>query len=117
MVADPMGHFTTWVGVGYDVWHHGRSGIGTSQLPPVHSDVAVYAIGDILTNGRLLISGVPIHVMANTKSGKSLELHVGSDETPITWIPDRHFRIVWNEYSDNYSRAADFAQYAWAVHG
>lgn len=33
--------FTTWHGVGFDVWHHGRSGIGYAGLPPTQSNVAI----------------------------------------------------------------------------
>ena len=63
MVNDPLGRFTTWAGVGFNVWHHGRSGIGAKELPPTKSDVAVYALGDISVNGQKIAAGVPVHVM------------------------------------------------------
>lgn len=35
MVTEPRGLFTTWYGVGFDVWHHGRSGIGYAGLSSI----------------------------------------------------------------------------------
>ena len=37
IVDDPLGRHTTWWGVGIDVSHHGRSGIGSDRLPPHQS--------------------------------------------------------------------------------
>ncbi len=113
MVADPQGRFTTWAGVGYDVWHHGRSGIGSSSLPPTHSDVAIYALGNVVVNGQELATGVPIHVMTSEREGLKLELHVGDPAYPIAGVPDGHLRIAWANYSSDYSRAFDYARYAW----
>lgn len=113
MVADPQGRYTTWAGVGYDVWHHGRSGIGSSDLPPTHSDVAVYALGNILVNGQEIATGVPLHVMTSKIDGNRLELHVGDPAFPIAGVPDGHFRIAWANYNSNYSRSFDYARYAW----
>lgn len=113
MISDPQGRFTTWTGVGYDVWHHGRSGIGTSQLPATHSEVAVYALGDIMLGTNLIASGVPIHLMTTEREGGKLELHVGDPSFPIAGVPDGHLRVVWTDYNSDYSRSFDYAKYAW----
>src|SRR5690606_14281720 len=98
MVNDPLGRFTTFAGVGYNKWHHGRSGIGTKKLPPIKSDIVVYALGEISVNGKMIASGVPVHVMNSTKEGARLELHVGDPEIPVPGIKNGHLRVVWSDY-------------------
>jgi hypothetical protein len=113
MVADPQGRFTTWFGVGFDVWHHGRSGIGVASLPPTNSNVAVYALGNVSANGELIAAGVPVHVMTTDREGARLELHVGDPEFPLPLVPDGYLRVVWPGYEGGYDKASDYARYAW----
>jgi hypothetical protein len=108
MVADARGRHTTWGGVGFDVWHHGRSGIGNSALPPVHSDVAVYALGDVSTGGEPVAMGVPVHVLTSSLPGARLELHVGDVAAPVAG----HLRVVWADYSGGYVKSVAYARYA-----
>jgi hypothetical protein len=105
MVDDPMGQFTTWWGVGLDVWHHGDSGIGTNKLPAIHSKLAAFAMGDIKMDGQLVAVGVPVHVMTAQQGfadNKHLELDVGDPRTtPLPNIPSGHLRVLWNNYKGN----------------
>ena len=112
MVADPQGRFTTWYGVGFDVWHHGRSGIGFAILPPTNSNVAVYALGNISANGELIAAGVPVHVTTSSRERAKLELHVGDPEFPLPGIPGGYLRVVWPDYEGGYDKASDYARYA-----
>ncbi len=94
MVDDPMGRFTTWWGVGMDVWHHGRSGIGAPQVPPMHSQVAVFALGELSRDGQQIATGVPIHAM--TLPDGTAELDVGDPQAPpIPGLEDGHLRIAF----------------------
>ena len=95
MIDDPKGRFGTWSGVGFDEWHHGRSGIGTPLLPATRSEVAVFALGDIRADGEVIARGVPIHAMTMDDGG--LELDVGDPGTDIVGIPDGHLRVVWDD--------------------
>jgi hypothetical protein len=113
MVADPQGRFTTWSGVGFSVWHHGRSGIGATELPPVQSNVAVFALGNISASGRVVAAGVPIHVMTTPREGSRLELHVGDPNFPLPGIPDGRLRVVWPGYEGGHSGILSYARYAW----
>lgn len=113
IVSDPQGRFTTWAGVGYDVWHHGRSGIGTDNLPPTHSNVAVYALGSLSVAGKTIANEVPIHVMTSDNNGGGLELHVGHSDFPLAAIPDGYLRVTWPAYQSDYSRTFDYARYGW----
>jgi hypothetical protein len=113
MVSDPQGRFTTWAGVGFDVWHHGRSLIGVASLPPTKSNVAVYALGNVSANDRLIAAGVPVHVMTTSREGARLELHVGDAKFPVPGISNGYLRAVWSEYEGGYQHASEYARYAW----
>jgi hypothetical protein len=112
MVSDPRGRYTTWSGVGFNKWHHGRSGIGSAALPPTHSDVAVFALGNISSGGRSIATGVPVHVMTSSLPNARLELHVGDPEAPVPGLQDGHLRVVWADYSGGHTKSAAYARYA-----
>lgn len=99
MVADPLGRHTTWWGVGLHRWHHGRSGIGSNALPPIHSEIAVFGVGEVSVDGRPAATGVPVHVMtAREGLPGHLELDVGDPATAVPGLPDGHLRVLWDEY-------------------
>jgi hypothetical protein len=108
MVRDAAGRFGTWGGVGYDRWHHGRSGVGMAQLDAVRSEVAVYALGELRADGRLVATGLPLHVHT---TGAGLELHVGDHATPVPALPDGHLRVVWGERSGDSPVPPERARY------
>jgi hypothetical protein len=113
MVADAQGRFTTWAGVGFNVWHHGRSGIGTAKLPPTKSEVAVFALGNISVDGRIIATGVPVHAMTSSREGARLELNVGDPDFAIPGIPGGHLRVVWAAYDGGHARNRGYARYGW----
>jgi hypothetical protein len=115
MVADARGRHTTWAGVGVDVWHHGRSGIGHPALPPVHSDVAVYALGDVSAGGEPVALGVPVHVMTSSRPGARLELHVGDVAAPVAGLQEGHLRVVWADYKGGPVKSVAYARYAFGT--
>jgi hypothetical protein len=97
LVDDPMGRFGTWGGVGFDRWHHGRSGLGTPLLPPIRSEVAVFALAEVQADGEVIARGVPVHAMTMPDGG--VELAVGDPDTPVPGLPDGHLRAVWHDRS------------------
>jgi hypothetical protein len=113
MVSDPQGRFTTWSGVGFDVWLHGRSGIGAAALPPVNSSVAVFALGDVSANDKPIAAGVPVHVMTSSRDGARLELIVGDPAFPVVGLPNGHLRVVWPDYTGGHAKSTTYARYAW----
>jgi hypothetical protein len=112
MVREPQGRFTTRNGVGFDVWHHGRSGSGSLPRAPVHSEVAAFASGSLSTNGRVVATGVPVHVMTDTAAG-AIELHAGDAATPLPGVPGGHLQPAWAGYDGGDSRRLTNARYAW----
>lgn len=93
LVDDPLGRFGTWWGAGFDRWHHGRSGIGSSLVPATPSPVAVFGVGDVLADGQLVATGVPVHAM--TMQDGSVEVDVGDPSIPVPFLPDGHLRVMW----------------------
>lgn len=99
IVSDPLGRHTTWWGVGFHHWHHGRSGIGTDALPPIHSEIAVFGLGEISVDGEAIATGVPVHVMtAEHGLPGRLEMDVGDVASDVIGLPDGHLRVVWEDY-------------------
>ncbi len=113
MVAEPRGLFTTWHGVGFDVWHHGRSGIGYAGLPATRSNVAVYAVGSVSSGEQVLAVGVPIHVLTSSRADARLELHVGEPNAPVPGVDGGYLRVLWPEYQGGHYPALSYARYAW----
>jgi hypothetical protein len=111
MVDDPSGRLTTWWGVGYGVWHHGRSGIGTPKIPAVRSHVAIFALGTVSLNGQVIANGVPVHAMTMDKN--MLELDVGLPGSELPALPDQHLRAIWPVASVSHSHKSEFARYAY----
>jgi hypothetical protein len=108
MVDDPLGRHGTWWGVGLDVWHHGESGIGTERLPAIHSEVALFAVGEVRRGGELVAAGVPVHVMtAEDGLPGRLELNVGDEMTPVPGLPDDRLRVVWDDFAGGGEKKSD----------
>jgi hypothetical protein len=115
MIDDPMGKFTTWWGVGLGVEHHGNSGIGPNKLPTIKSKLAVFAMGDVFMDGKLVAAGTSIHAMTAEKglaSNHHLELDVGDSRvTGLPNIPSGHLRILWNNYQGHIPGESEAARY------
>ncbi|MDQ3874980.1 MAG: hypothetical protein M3322_05435 [Actinomycetota bacterium] len=108
MVDDPLGRHGTWWGVGLDVWHHGNSGIGTTRLPAIHSEVALLAVGEVRRSGELVAAGVPVHVMtADEGLPGRLELSVGDEATPVPGLPEERLRVVWDNFTGGGEKKTD----------
>ncbi|HEX2026295.1 MAG TPA: hypothetical protein VHH92_07860 [Actinomycetota bacterium] len=103
LVSHPLGEHTTWWGVGLDVTHHGRSGIGTDRLPALESTVAVFGIGEVAVDGRTVARAVPVHVMTAREglaNDATLELDVGMEGVPIPGLEAGHLRVLWADHEE-----------------
>jgi hypothetical protein len=101
MVGHPLGEHSTWWGIGLGVEHHGVSGIGTDQLPPIKSELAAFGLGDLTLNGDLVATGVPVHIMtaeSGLPNGAHLELDVGMEGQEIPELGAGHLRVLWSDY-------------------
>jgi hypothetical protein len=102
MVEHPLGEHTTWRGVGLDVEHHGNSGIGTSSLPPITSELAAFGVGEVSLDGDV-VAGVPVHLMtaeSGLPGGARLGLELGPEGFPeASGLPGGRLSVFWEEYS------------------
>jgi hypothetical protein len=112
VVEEPRGRHTTWAGVAFGKWHHGRSGIGTNALPPTRSDVAVFALANISSARKTIATDVPVHVLTSSRPNARLELHVGDPATPVAGLQGGQLRVVWADYSGESTKSAKYARYA-----
>jgi hypothetical protein len=113
MVDDPLGRHGTWWGVGLDEWHHGESGIGSDRLPAIHSEVALFAVGEVRRDGELVAAGAPVHVMtADQGLPGRLELNVGDEATPVVGLPDGRLRVVWADFTGGGQKDPTWARYS-----
>jgi len=108
LVDDPLGRHGTWWGVGIDEWHHGESGIGSERLRAIHSEVALFAVGEVRRDGEVVAAGVPVHVMTAAEGlpGR-LELNVGDEQTPVLGLPDERLRVVWDDFTGGAEKKSD----------
>jgi hypothetical protein len=115
LVSHPLGEHTTWWGVGLEVEHHGRTGIGTDELPAIVSELAVFGLGEVSLDGRVIARGVPVHVMT-AESGlpdrARLELDVGMEGQPIPGLADGHLRVLWADYQGEIGEHTEPSRYA-----
>ena len=108
LVDDPLGRHGTWWGVGLDEWHHGESGVGTERLSAIHSEVALFAVGEVRRGGELVAAGAPVHVMtAEDGLPGRLELNVGDEQTPVPGLPEERLRVVWDDFSGGSEKKSD----------
>ena len=105
MIEHPLGSYTTWWGVGLDVTHHGNSGIGTSTLPYITSELAAFGLGSVSVDGTSVASNVPIHVMT-ASTGLPDNARLALDLVPegfeaIPGIPGGQLMVLWMDYQAN----------------
>jgi hypothetical protein len=101
MIEDPLGRHTTWWGVGFDADHHGRSGIGSPDLPPVRSRVAGFGIARVRVDGRLVGTSLPLHVMTVDHGeipGVGFAVDVGDVDLPLETAGGSMLRVTWPDY-------------------
>lgn len=51
--------------------------------------------------------------MTTDKEKNRLELHVGDPDMMARGLPQEELCVVWDNYVNDYSRAKDYALYAW----
>ncbi|MFN2611649.1 MAG: hypothetical protein ABR507_12405 [Actinomycetota bacterium] len=118
MIADPMGEHTTWWGVGFHVTHHGRSGIGTSKLPSIKSEIAIFGLATLKLNGDVIAQGVPLHAMTVDNVAQvpgRLEIDAGDENYPIDALSSKHLRAVWPTFKGGVPSGPRNARYLGGV--
>jgi hypothetical protein len=99
MRQEPEGRYTTWFGVSFGHAHHGDTGIDTSALPRLASELAVWGYADIYRNGERIVGGAPTHAMVVKKEQGSLPgqvfLSVATEKMDLVGVPDGYLNLAW----------------------
>jgi hypothetical protein len=114
MVEDPLGRHTTWWGVGFDADHHGRTGVGSSDLPPIESKVAAFGVARVRVDGKLVGTSVPIHVMTVDHGeipGVRFAIDVGDPDLPVPGTQGGMLRVAWPAYEGQFGEDAHLFRY------
>jgi hypothetical protein len=93
-----LGQYTTWSGVVYDAEMHGDTGIGTSKLPKVTPEIALWGYAQVHKDGTLIAKAAPAHVMV-MKAGpvKGIMLEVETEAKGLLGTPDGYLNVMWHE--------------------
>jgi hypothetical protein len=100
MPRHPLGHYTTWNGVVFNHEMHGSTGIGTSSIPRVKPDIALWGWATVRKDGKLVSSMSPAHVMV-IKSGpmSGVMLDVSSEDKSLLVAPNGYLMAMWPQIS------------------
>lgn len=98
MPRHPHGRYTTWSGVVYEASQHGRTGIGTSELPLMQPEISLWGYAEVSLNGRVVAKGAPAHVMVTTHGeGKGIALDVAGEDRSLVGFRDGYLVALWPE--------------------
>ncbi|MBI3968070.1 MAG: hypothetical protein HY329_20725 [Chloroflexi bacterium] len=101
MRQEPEGRYTTWFGVSLGHAHHGDTGIDSSALPRVASELALWGYADVYRNGTLIAGGKPAHMMVVRKDQGQLPgqvfLSVATEKKDLPGTPDGYLNVIWRK--------------------
>jgi hypothetical protein len=98
MPHHPLARYTTWNGVVFNHAMHGNTGIGTSALPTMKPEVALWGWAQVTKNGQLLTKMAPAHVMVMTKGPmKGIMLEVDTEEKNLLGADDGYLTVSWHK--------------------
>jgi hypothetical protein len=97
MPRHPLGKYTVWNGVVFRHEMHGHTGIGTSKLPLVKPDIALWGWARVLRNGQEISRMSPAHVMVMSEDPmKGVMLEVDTEDKGLVGAPDGYLTVMWH---------------------
>ncbi len=98
MPRHPLGKYTTWSGVVYDHEMHGNTGIGTSKLPRMRPDIALWGWAEIKRDGKVISRMAPAHVMVTSKGAMpGIMLEIDTEDKALVAEPDGYITLMWHK--------------------
>jgi hypothetical protein len=96
MPRHPLGKYTTWFGVVYNAEMHGKTGIGTTTLPKVTPEIALWGWAKVWRNGQLISAMAPAHVMVMSHDPlKGIALDIATEDKSLLGSPDGYLHVMW----------------------
>jgi hypothetical protein len=97
MPRHPYGKYTTFFGVAYNEEINGNTFIGTSMLPKLRPDIAIWGWAEVIRDDEIISTMVPAHVKVMTSSPlKGIMLEVDTETKFIHEIPDGYINVFWS---------------------
>ncbi|KAB7709062.1 hypothetical protein F9802_02750 [Bacillus aerolatus] len=99
IITEPMvnhinGRDPTWFGVVYNQPMHGDTKTGTSHLPEMEPDIALWGWADVYKDGKLIESRAPAHVKVMEKMPlKGVTMQVGVENQSLSNTTDGYLHI------------------------
>jgi hypothetical protein len=99
MPRHPLGQYTTWSGVVYDHEMHGNTGIGTSKLPKMKPEIALWGWGEVKRDGQVIARMTPVHVMVSSadRPMPGIMLEIDTEEKTLTAERDGYIHVMWHK--------------------
>ncbi len=96
MPRHPHNKYTTWSGVVYRHQMHGNTGIGTSSLPRLKPDIALWGWGEVIKNGQRISAMAATHVMVMSHGTmQGIMLEVETEDKGLLNTPDGYLTVMW----------------------
>ncbi|HAR64378.1 MAG: hypothetical protein DKM50_12375 [Candidatus Margulisiibacteriota bacterium] len=100
MPRHPLGTYPVWMGVAFNPKIHGMTGIGTSKLPEIIPEIAVWGWAEVWKDGKLISKMVPAQVTVIAKGAtKGITLEVGAEEKDLVGDPAGYIHVRWPKVS------------------
>ncbi|RWM76486.1 MAG: hypothetical protein EOR81_22805 [Mesorhizobium sp.] len=96
MPRHPLGSYTTWSGAVYEHEMHGNTGIGTSKLPKVRPEIAIWGWAEVSRNGEVIARAAPAHLMVMTRGPiQGVMLEIDTETKGLIAEPDGYINVMW----------------------
>jgi hypothetical protein len=96
MPRHPLGSYTTWSGAVYEHEMHGNTGIGTSKLPKVRPEIALWGWAEVSRNGEVIARAAPAHLMVLTDGPiQGVMLEIDTEAKGLSAEPDGYINVMW----------------------
>ncbi|MBT2756791.1 hypothetical protein J7E71_12580 [Mesobacillus foraminis] len=97
MARHPYEKYPTFFGVAYNEEMNGDTFIGTSQLPKLTPDVALWGWAKVVRDNKVIATMVPAHVKVMTSSPlKGIMLEIDTENQFLHEVEYGYFNIYWN---------------------
>lgn len=97
MPRHPYGKYPTFFGVAYNEEMNGDTFIGTSQLPKLTPDIALWGWAKVIRDNEVIATMVPAHVkVIMSPPLKGIMMEVDTENKFLHEVEDGYLNIFWN---------------------
>jgi len=98
MPRHPFGKYTTFFGVAYHEEINGDTFIGTSELPKLTPDIALWGWAEIIRDNKVIAKMAPAHVkVMSSPPLKGIILEVDTESKGLMEVPNGYLTVFWSK--------------------